>query len=140
MDTSVFSQINWLAVLVAAIAYFMLGALWFSKPLFANAWVKHHQIDMNDPEAKKGVAGIMLLSFVWILFISLCLAVLVERLGLYQAISGLKLGLFTGFGFAFSAISITLLYVKKPFALHLIDGLYHVAGHIIAAIILCLWK
>ena len=37
MDTSFFSDMNWLAVLVAAVANFMLGALWYSKALFVNA-------------------------------------------------------------------------------------------------------
>ena len=41
MDTSFFSDMNWLAVLVAAVAYFMLGALWYSKALFGNAWIKY---------------------------------------------------------------------------------------------------
>ena len=29
MDTSFISQLNWLAIAVAAVAYFMLGALWY---------------------------------------------------------------------------------------------------------------
>jgi len=70
----------------------------------------------------------------------ICIAILVERLQLYQAISGVKLGLLTGIGFAVTSISISYLYVKKPLGLHLIDGLYHVIGNIIAAIILCVWQ
>ena len=29
---------NWLAVIVAALLYFLLGALWYSPPFFARAW------------------------------------------------------------------------------------------------------
>jgi hypothetical protein len=54
--------------------------------------------------------------------------------------SGLKLGLMTGLLFSATAISITYLYIKKPIGLHFIDGLYHVVGQIVAAIILCIWK
>ena len=140
MDTSVFSHINWLAVLVAAIAYFALGAIWFSKPVFGGKWVALHGINMNDPEAKKGVGAIMFGSFLLMLLATIGLAILVARLGLYEALSGVKLGLFTGICFASTAISITFLYIKKPMAIHIIDNLYHVVGQVIAAIILCMWK
>ena len=140
MDTSYFSDINWLAVLVAAIAYFALGALWFSKPVFGGKWVALHQIDMNDPNMKKGVGAIMFGSFLLMLLATIGLAILVVRFHFYEVISGIKLGLFTGICFASTAISITFLYIKKPLAIHFIDNLYHVVGQIIAAVILCIWK
>lgn len=140
MDTSYFSDINWLAVLVAAIAYFSLGAIWFSKPVFGGKWVALHNINMNDPDAKKGVGAIMFGSFILMLIVTIGLAILVTRFHFYEAISGIKLGLFTGICFASTAISITFLYIKKPAAIHFIDNLYHVVGQVIAAVILCLWK
>lgn len=139
MDTSFFSDLNWLHILVAAIAYFMLGAIWYS-PLFGKQWVAYQKIDMNNPDAKKGVAGIMTGSFLWMFITSAGLAVLIEKLQLDTAGSGVGLGLLTGICFSASAISVTYLYVKKPFGLHLIDSLYHIIGQIIAAVILCIWR
>ena len=139
MDTSYFSDINWLAVLVAAVAYFALGGLWYA-PLFGKQWIRYHNVDMNDPDAKKGVAGIMITTFVLILLICFGLALLIERMQMTEAISGFRLGARTGLLFSALAISITYLYLKKPLALHLIDGLYHVVGQIIAAIIICIWQ
>jgi hypothetical protein len=140
MDTTFFSNINWLAVLVAAIAYFALGALWYS-PLFGKQWVQYQKIDMNHPDAKKGVGGIMFGSFILMLVATIGLAILVARIPLSGGVmSGLKLGLLTGLFFSATAISITYLYIKKPIGLHFIDGLYHVAGQIVAAIILCIWR
>lgn len=140
MDTTFLSNINWLAVLVAAIAYFALGALWYS-PLFGKKWIQYQNIDMNDPNIKKGVAGIMGGSFILMLLATIGLAILVARIPLNGGVmSGLKLGLSTGLLFSATAISITYLYIKKPIGLHFIDGLYHVVGQIIAAIILCIWK
>ena len=140
MDTSYFSSINWLAVLVAAIAYFSLGAIWFSKPVFGARWIALHKINMDDPEVKKGVGAIMFGSFLLMLLATIGLAILVARFHFHEAISGIKLGLFTGICFASTAISVTYLYIKKPLASHFIDNLYHVVGQVIAAIILCVWK
>ena len=139
MDTSFFSELNWLHILVAAIAYFLLGAIWYS-PLFGKRWIAYQKIDMNVPEAKKGAATIMVFSFIIMFLTTIGLAVLVFRLELEEAMSGIKLGLFTGRLFSAAAISISYLYVKKPLGLHLIDGLYHVLGQVIAAVILCIWR
>ncbi|MBD0296543.1 MAG: DUF1761 domain-containing protein, partial [Flavisolibacter sp.] len=91
-------------------------------------------------DARKGVAGIMVSSFLLMLLATIGLAFLVERMQLHQLISGIKIGLLTGICFSLATISIGYLYTKKPLGLHLIDGLYHTTGQIIAAIILCLWK
>ena len=75
MNTNLFSSFNWPAVLVAAVAYFALGAVWYSG-LFGKRWVAYHKINVEDPEMKKGVAGIMSASFVLMLVAVLCLAFL----------------------------------------------------------------
>ncbi len=38
MSLSVLGDLNWLAVLVATIAYFALGALWYAEFAFGKAW------------------------------------------------------------------------------------------------------
>lgn len=48
-----FDYLNWSAIAVAALAYFALGALWYSKALFAKRWIADLKIDVNDPEAKE---------------------------------------------------------------------------------------
>ena len=140
MDTSFFSHLNWLHIVVAAVGYFMLGALWYSKILFANSWIKSTGVDMNNPNAKKGVGGIMAFTFILEFFITVGLAILIYRIGLSGLMSGVKLGLFTGILFSGIAISISYLYQMKPASLSMIDGGYHTVGQIIAAVILCMWK
>ena len=136
----IFSNVNWLAVIVAAAAYFLLGAIWYSKAAFANKWVQGHGINVNDPNAKKGMGQIMVLSFLAFFVICLTLAVIISKMGLTGGVmSGLKVGLVTGVGFSWMTICVAYLYTKKPVSLHIIDGLYHVVGQVIAAIILCMW-
>ena len=108
--------------------------------MFGKKWIAYQGIDVNNPDAKSGMGAIMGGSFILMAVATIALAVLVERLQLTQAISGVKLGLFTGLFFSATAISITYLYIKKPLGLHFIDGGYHIVGQIVAAIILCVWR
>ncbi len=141
MNTEVFLDINWIAVIVATLGYFMLGALWYSPVLFAKKWIRYTKIDVNDPEMKKGTAMIMLGSVVLMFVCSVGLAILVNRLDIQGGwISGVKLGLVTGICFAATAVHISFIYEKRPLGLHLIDGGYNITGNVIAAVILAIWR
>ena len=136
-----FDYLNWPAIAVAALAYFMLGALWYSKVLFAKRWIADLKLDVNDPNAKKG-AGLMFGgSFILMFVQSVVIAVLAERLDIRDQgwMSGIKLGLVTG-SFCAAAVGINYLYEKKPISLWLINAGYAVIGNIIAAVIICSWS
>ena len=48
-----FYEINYLAVLVAGVAGFAIAGLWYSKMLFANAWMEENgfkESDLADPK------------------------------------------------------------------------------------------
>lgn len=141
MNTEVFQDINWIAVIVAALGYFMLGAIWYSPVLFSKKWLRYTKIDANDPEVKKGAGMIMLGSFLLMLLCSAGLAVLANRLDVIGGwISGVKLGLITGICIAGTAVHISFIYEKRPLGLHLIDGGYNVLGNVIAAVIIAVWR
>jgi hypothetical protein len=126
--------------LAAALAYFAIGAVWYSKILFAKKWIALIGIDMNDPNAKKGMGIAMLASFILMAICSTGLAILVSKLEMEGWKNGLKLGALTGICFAASAICINYLYEKKPMALHVINGGYALVGNIVAAVIICVWQ
>ncbi|MBC7949830.1 MAG: DUF1761 domain-containing protein [Chitinophagaceae bacterium] len=140
MNTTLFTDINWLAVLVAAIAYFALGAIWYSKLLFAPKWASLVGLNMNSTDKSKGFAGMMVASFVLILITCIALAILVVRMDLFILGSALRLGALTGICFATTAVAISFIYESRPLALYFIDCGYHVAGHLVAAIILVMWR
>lgn len=140
MNIEIFSQLNWYAVLVATLAYFILGALWYSKMLFGAKWAGLVKLDMNDPNLKKGMGKMMAGSFVLMLVACTGIALLVERFDFESLESGIKLGLLTGLCFATTAVSITYIYENKPGGLYLITNGYHLVGHVIAAVILVMWR
>ena len=44
------TDINWLAVLAALVAAFVLGGTWYSKALFGNAWMQ--DVGLNEETLK----------------------------------------------------------------------------------------
>jgi len=139
MNTEVFHHINWLAVLVGGLAYFLLGVIWYTA-LFGKKWRSYNNSLMNTPGAKKGATGIMIVSFILMFISTLGLSLIVTRLSLSGWQVGLKLGILTGVFFGATAISISYVYEKRPFGLYFINGLYTIVGNIIAAIIVSCWK
>jgi len=136
-----FDYLNWLAIVVAAFAYFALGALWYSKVLFAKRWIADLKIDVNSPDAKKGMGMMFGGSLVMMFVQCLAIAIIANRLELIGAgwMSGLKLGALTGACFCAATVGVNYFYEKKPLSLFLINAGYAVLGNIIAAIIICSW-
>ncbi len=142
MNTEFLNYINWVAVIVASVAYFALGAIWYSKLLFAKKWIAYLNLDVNDPNAKKGI-GLMFGGSLVLMFIQcLAIAILANRLGIVGNgwMSGVKLGALTGCCFCATAVGVNYFYEKKPLGLFFINAGYAVAGNIIAAVILCMWQ
>ena len=125
---------------MAGVAYFALGALWYSKLLFAKKWLALTKIDASDPNATKGMAAIMGASFITSIVTSIGIAILAAYLPLSGLVHGLKLGALTGICFGAMSISNSYLYEKRPLELHFINGGYTIVGNLIAAIIICIWQ
>lgn len=137
-----FSHANWLAIGVAAISYYALGALWYSL-LFQKAWVAGHKIEMPTTEEgkaamKKSMPMIMITGLLMNIVTAIIVGMFVMALGSMHCVSGIKLGL------ALSVIgAIPLLmshsYMMKPFKVWIIDGAYHVVGITLCSIIISIW-
>ncbi len=136
-----YPYINIWAVLVSAIAFWVLGALWYSPVLFGKRWQK--EIGMNEEELKKAnMAVIFGTSFLIMLFMVWALNFVInshkaEDVSLFQ---GLHYGVFTGFFFGMLTMGINYLYQRRSIILWVIDGLYMVLGMGIAGMILGAWR
>ncbi len=137
MNTIIFQNIHWLAVLLGGLGYFALGAIWYSKVLFSKKWIAYTKIDINAPNATDGIAQMFIGSFALMVVTSLAVAILANKLQTVGWVNGAKLGLFTGICFGVTAIAVSYLYEKRPLGLHLINGGYTVLGNMIAGIIVC---
>jgi hypothetical protein len=135
------SNINLLALAVAAIASFGLGSLWYSPVLFGKAW--QNALGFTDEYLKKGnMAVIFGSSFVLILLMDFGLAVILQgHAGRdVSALSGLLYGILMGLFFVATSIGINMLYQRKSFTLWAIDAGYQVLYLGITGVILGAWR
>ena len=140
MNTEFINNLNWIAIFCGALAYFMLGALWYSKMLFAPKWIAYTKVDTSNPDLKKGVGLLMFMSFIWMFITAFAIAVIRDRIyDVTGLLGGIKLGFVTGLCFGAASLSISYLYEKRPAGLYWINGGYTLLGNIIAAIIICSW-
>ena len=133
-------HINYLAVLVAAIAAFALGALWYSPILFAKQWMKAHGYSEADAaEMRKGANRAYLITFLCQLVIALVLAILIEMIGIYRPIGGVKLGALCWLGFAATIGLTSQVFSNKRFAVYAIDVAYQLVYLVLMGWILAMW-
>src|SRR6266853_1472218 len=89
-------NLNWLAILLAAISTMVVGFLWYSPLLFAKAWMKEMGYDPNDraktEEMKKTAGPAYAGSFVASVLSAFTLALILHGLQAEDLHFGLMLG------------------------------------------------
>ena len=137
MDLStLFSGFHWLAALVAALAAFALGALWYSPVLFSKTWQK--EVKLSDEEIKSSnMAMIFGLAFVLMFIAAVVLELFIPKSA--SALVGLIAGLLVGLGWVATAFGVTYLFARKSLKLYLIDAGYFVVLFATMGLILGAW-
>lgn len=134
-------HINYLAVVVAAVAAFALGGLWYSPLLFAKLWVNAHGYSEEQVKAMQKSAGKAYgISLVCQWLIALAMAVLVGYLHLEHLAQGLKLALLAWVGFAFPLGLMANMFTEKRITVFFIDTGYQLVYLLIMGAILTAWR
>lgn len=128
-------EFNWIAVLVAAVACFLLGGLWYSPLLFGKAWQR--ETGLTDEQLKRGnTARIFGLSFVLALLAAWNFA---NFLGPRPSLAlGLGAGASAGLLWVAGSFGINYLFERKSFRLFAINGGYHTVQFAIIGLVLAL--
>jgi hypothetical protein len=90
-------DVNWLAVLVAAVARFAIGGVWFAPFGFGPAWGRLVRLDAGAAKARMGRA--MAVDFVAGLVLAWVLANLLQFLGVNRWMAGARVSFFLWLGF-----------------------------------------
>lgn len=136
-------DINYLSILVAAIAAFVVGFLWYGKALFGKAWIRLAGWTPEELEAnkKKGMGRTMVMAFIALLVIAYVLAYTLNLLGISSIRAGLGAAFWLWLGFTAAPLFMNKLFGKnKSTALFLIDSGHYLAVFLVMSVILTLWK
>ena len=120
-----FAGMNYLAILMAAIASYLFGAVWYgmlSKPWMAAAKISEQQIKGRD--GKGPAPWPFIVAFVAQLVMAFVLAGIIGHLGPGQVTikNGLISGLFCWAGFVMTSLTVNHRFQMAPLQLTLIDG------------------
>lgn len=132
--------INYLAVLVAAVASMVLGFLWYG-PLFGKAWMKLRNLDEKKLKAakQKGMGKTYLLAFLTTLIMSYVLAHFVDYVEARTIMDGIVLAFWLWLGFFATMQFSSVLWEGKPVKLYLISTLHYLVALAVMASILVVW-
>ncbi|MDQ6828392.1 MAG: DUF1761 domain-containing protein [Gemmatimonadota bacterium] len=131
--------VHYLAVLVAGIAIFALGGLWYSPVLFAKKWMELRGIteaEMKTESLPLQYAMVFLCGLItaWVM------AVILNHFPNLTLTRALEAAFLCWLGFAAVTSYATAIFSMKPKALWLIDSGFNLVSFLVAAAILALWR
>jgi hypothetical protein len=135
-------RINYAAVFVSAIGYWVLGGIWYSPLLFGNKFI---QIMRWSPEQvariqAEGAGAQLALAFVGSLVAAYVLAHLVRYTSAESASEGAKTGLWLWLGFIVTSNLNTVFFEFRPLGLYLINIGYHLVALLAMGALLAVWR
>lgn len=132
--------VNYLSVLVSAIASMAIGFVWYSPVLFGKSWMKLSKIDPKKmAAANKNMAGTYSLSFVAALVTAVILSVFLDYALASTVMEAAIVGLFAWLGFVATTLLTGVLFEGKPWNLFLINSGYQLASILAMSVILVMW-
>lgn len=135
-------KINYAAVGVSALLYWLLGALWYSPLLFANKfvalmrWTPEQVARIQTEGAGKEIA----LAFLASLVTAYVLAHVVRYAGAESATDGAKTALWLWLGLVATGSLSTVLFEFRPLGLYLISMGYQLFGFLAMGALLAVWR
>jgi len=159
-------EINFLAILVAALSSFVVGFIWYNPKVFGNIWMR--EIGMTDEKARQSnMIKIFGLTFVFAFLLAFCMQFLtIHQLGAFGMIGGDESkalpsftafmndygnayrtfkhgalhGFMSGIFIAVSIVSTNCLFEQRSFKYAAITSGYWVLVMTIMGAIVCGWK
>jgi hypothetical protein len=131
-----FGDLNWLAILVASIAWFAFSAIWYSVPPLSNAWQRAAKVTATEGPP---LVSLLVPTFVGYFVTTIVIALLARAIGAADFMDGIALGVVLGVGFGVVGALVTQLYEQKSSSYWLINGINSVIAYSIVAVIVTLW-
>jgi fluoride ion exporter CrcB/FEX len=128
-----FEELSWLAVLVAAAAYFVLGAIWYSNAVFGKRY--RAALGVPDQPATPPVAA-LLVNFIGWFVAAIALGLISTAVGADDVWDGVVLGLVVAVGFIGTTSVVNRMFGSENPKLMPINGPYTLIGYALMGAIL----
>lgn len=134
-----FENLNYGAIIVAAVVYMAVGAFWYSPGGFGKLWTKLTGINMTK-NSKDGANKAMAMVALGAIVQSFALAVLIKSLSSQTISHGLLIGLLVWAGFTAATTVGDTVFAKRGWKLWWLNSSYYLIVMLINACILSLWR
>jgi len=133
-------NVNYWAVLVAGVVYFVLGGLWYSPILFAKPWMAALGKTAEQIRQQGGAVGAYVISFIGSLISAFVLAMFVRMQAPASLQSGLTTGFFVWFGFVATTVAPPYFYEDRSKKIYLMYAGYTLVGFLLMGGLLSVWQ
>ena len=130
-----FDDLNWLAVIGATVAFFVLGFLWYADFAFG----KQYRAAIGAEEGSRPEPVAIVVNVVAWFIAALSLALIAKAIGAADWVDGLVLGLVVSIGFIGTNRVAAQFYEGRNTALMRINGPYIILGFALMGVILGQW-
>ncbi len=137
MILDLFGELNWLAVVVATLAWFAFSAIWYSIPPLSKAWANAAKVDTTGDGPP--LALLFVPTLIGYFVTTVVIGLLVAGLGVDSLGDGVVLGVVLGVGFGMVGALVNQVYEGKGSSYFLINGVNAVIAYGIVAGILSVW-
>lgn len=132
-----FGDLNWLAIVVATIAWFAFSAIWYSIPPLSQTWAKAAGVDTSGEGPP--LALLFIPTLIGYFVTTIVIGLLVAGLGADGLGDGIALGVVLGIGFGMVGALVNQVYESKGGSYFLINGVNAVIAYAIVGAILSVW-
>ena len=138
---AIFSEPNWIAVIVAALVSIILGFLWYG-PLFGKKWMSLSGITPKQIETakRKGVTGSYIIMIISTLVAVCVLGILINATNSSGVSDGATLGFLVWLGFVATFSLGSILWEGKSWGLWILNNGYQLINYLIIGMILAAWQ
>jgi Protein of unknown function (DUF1761) len=140
MSLDILGELNWLAVIVAAVAFFALGAVWYAPAVFGRAW--QHASGVEVPEGTRPGIAFYVGPLATCFLSTVATAMLALATGTDTVGEAIVLALVVGIGYAAAVAFVGGIFdphKPQPLLWFAIFSGYQVVGLLIVATIVALW-
>jgi hypothetical protein len=133
-------QHNYVAILVAAVAAFLIGGLWYSPFLFAKQWMAAHAHTPEDvAKLRDDAPRAYAISFVAFLVMAAILQLVLNHLGAQNWQAGMLWAVHIWLGFAATIGLMSNVYSGQKFSVFVLDTGYQLVYLAVMGAILGAW-